>query len=258
VKRVATLEPYTRSMKVDTMKSDSGARPRHELAPRHHAENRQVDPDVDQRDHRDADQDDRGITARLRHFVADVGDAVVAEVVVDPDARRGAEAEQEPTENEKAPGGASKASAGSKWRAPVTMTAAVVSSVPAHRLTVRRPIDPIFRYSRAMFSTPTAIATITVPPCVRPGRHSAGYPPKPMYPDAISSGPLRMNCQMNRNATSAPSLAPNPSRRYRYEPPDRAWRAELAPDQAVGHHDDQATATEQRLRPAQADMRSGS
>ena len=75
-----------------------------------------------------------------------------------------------PTENENAPEGTSKASAGSKCIAPVTITAAVVRSVPIQRLTVSVPIDPMRRYSSAMLTAPTITATATVPPCVRPGQ----------------------------------------------------------------------------------------
>ena len=84
-------------MKIETMKLDSGCgRGRHELAPRHDADDREVDAEVDHRDGGGADQDrPRDHAARVAHLVADVADVVVAEVVVDPDARRGAEPEEE-------------------------------------------------------------------------------------------------------------------------------------------------------------------
>ena len=53
---------------------------------------------------------------------------------------------------------------------PVTTTAAVVTSVPTHRLTVSLPIEPICRYSSAMLRTPTPIATAIVPARVRSGQ----------------------------------------------------------------------------------------
>ena len=65
----------------------------HELSPRHHADDRQVDAKVDHGNGGGADQDrPRNDASRLAHLVADVADVVVAE---NPDARRGAEAEKE-------------------------------------------------------------------------------------------------------------------------------------------------------------------
>ncbi len=52
---------------------------------------------------------------------------------------------KKPREKLKAPGGKSKAFAGSKWRRPVPMTAAVVSRVPAQSATVSFPIGPMAR-----------------------------------------------------------------------------------------------------------------
>jgi len=41
-----------------------------------------------------------------------------------------------------------------------------------------------------------------------------------MLPEAISKGPLKMNCQIKRNANGRPQRSgPNVSRRYRYDPP---------------------------------------
>ena len=50
-----------------------------------------------------------------------------------------------PSEKLKAPGGKSNAIRASKWRAPVTITAAVVSSVPTQSATVSGPSEPIGR-----------------------------------------------------------------------------------------------------------------
>src|SRR4029079_4056243 len=49
---------------------------------------------------------------------------------------------RKPREKLKAPGGKSKATRASKWRAPVTITAAVVSRVPAHRAPGRGRHEP--------------------------------------------------------------------------------------------------------------------
>ena len=69
----------------------------HELAPWDHADDRQVDGDVDDGDGEHADQDGaRDDSAGVPHFVADVTDVVVAQVVVDAHARRRAETEEEP------------------------------------------------------------------------------------------------------------------------------------------------------------------
>lgn len=69
---------------------------RNELAPRNHADDRQVDPDVDQGNRRGADEDRPGDHAsRVAHFIPDVAHVVIAEIVVDADARRRAQAEEE-------------------------------------------------------------------------------------------------------------------------------------------------------------------
>ena len=69
---------------------------RNELPPRDDADDREIDRDVDQRHHDRADQNRPwDHSARILHFVADVADVVVAEVVVRAHARRRAEAEQE-------------------------------------------------------------------------------------------------------------------------------------------------------------------
>src|SRR6266568_1087373 len=68
----------------------------HELAPWYDADNREVDSDVNDCDGDGADQDRPWDDApRIAHFVTDIADVVVAEVVVDADARRCAEAEEE-------------------------------------------------------------------------------------------------------------------------------------------------------------------
>ena len=50
-----------------------------------------------------------------------------------------------PVEKWKAPSGKSKAMAGSKWNAPVTITASVVTSVPTHSVTVSVPMESMRR-----------------------------------------------------------------------------------------------------------------
>jgi len=50
---------------------------------------------------------------------------------------------RKPIEKLKAPGGKSKASAGLKFKAPVTITASVVKSVPIHKVTVSLPMKVI-------------------------------------------------------------------------------------------------------------------
>ena len=69
---------------------------RNELPPRHHANDRKIDPDVDDGNGDGADHDRPWNDApRIAHFVADVADVVVAEVVVDPDPGGRAQAEEE-------------------------------------------------------------------------------------------------------------------------------------------------------------------
>ena len=66
-----------------------------ELAPGHHADDREVDGEIEDRDRDDADQDrTRNHASGILDFVADVADVVVAEIVIDADSRRGAEAKQ--------------------------------------------------------------------------------------------------------------------------------------------------------------------
>ena len=68
----------------------------HELPPRYDTNDREVDPDVDERDgdctHQDRSRND---TSRVLHLVADVADVVIAEVVVDADPSRRAQPEKE-------------------------------------------------------------------------------------------------------------------------------------------------------------------
>src|SRR5687767_15094377 len=67
-----------------------------EFAPRHYADDRQVDADVDDRDGDSADEDRPwNYAARVAHLVADVADVVIAQIVVDPDARCRAQPEEE-------------------------------------------------------------------------------------------------------------------------------------------------------------------
>src|SRR5690242_5501001 len=69
---------------------------RHELAPRYDADDREVDPDVDDRDGDGADQNrTRDHPTRFPYFVADIADIVIAQVIVDTDSRRRAESEEE-------------------------------------------------------------------------------------------------------------------------------------------------------------------
>ena len=68
-----------------------------EAAPRHNADDREIDADVDHRDRHGAHQNrPRDHPAGILHLVADVADIVVAEVVVNANARRGAKSEQKP------------------------------------------------------------------------------------------------------------------------------------------------------------------
>ena len=68
---------------------------------------------------------------------------------------------KKPSEKLNASGGKSKAMAGLKFSAPLTMTASVVTRLPTQSVTVRRLIESMRRYSSAMFTAPitTAIAT---------------------------------------------------------------------------------------------------
>jgi hypothetical protein len=114
---------------------------------------------------------------------------------------------RKPREKLNAPGGKSNATPALKCLAPVAITAADVRSVPAQKLRVIAAIDRIGRYRSAMFNTPTSTAMPMVPESVKSARRYRTYRAKPMYPDAISSGPLRMNCQMKRNAIRRPHVS---------------------------------------------------
>src|SRR2546430_13913483 len=68
---------------------------RNELPPPRHANDRTIDPDVDDGNGDGADHDRPWNDApRIAHFVADVADVVVAEVVVDTNASCRAKAEE--------------------------------------------------------------------------------------------------------------------------------------------------------------------
>ena len=81
----------------------------------------------------------------IAHFVADVTDVVVAQVIVDPDPRRRAQAQQEPEREVEGARREVERQRRIEMQPPVTITAAVVSSVPIQRLTVSVPIDLIRR-----------------------------------------------------------------------------------------------------------------
>src|SRR6185369_177348 len=69
---------------------------RHKLPPRHHADNREVYRDVDERDGDYADDyRTRDGPSRLFHLVTDVTDVVVAEVIENADSRRRAQTQEE-------------------------------------------------------------------------------------------------------------------------------------------------------------------
>src|ERR1051326_1905008 len=69
---------------------------RHELAPRYDANDGEVYSDVDHCDGDDADDHRaRNRSSRLLHFVADVTDVVITQVVEDADPRRGTQTEEE-------------------------------------------------------------------------------------------------------------------------------------------------------------------
>ena len=107
----------------------------------------------------DADEDRaRDDARRIPDFVADVADVVVAQVVVDADPRRRAEPDEETHREVERAGREIERHAGIEVSTPVTMTAAVVSRLPTQSVTVSGPSEPIGRYSRARFSTPTAAA----------------------------------------------------------------------------------------------------
>src|ERR1700737_3849496 len=61
---------------------------------------------------------------------------------------------RKPIEKLNAPGGKSKALAGSKCTAPVRITATLVISVPIHSVTVSLPMAPIVRAKSAMLGAP--------------------------------------------------------------------------------------------------------
>ena len=101
---------------------------RNELPPRHDADYREIDRQIDRRDAHDAEQDRaRDHTRRILDFVADVADVVVPQVVVDADAGGGAQPDEKADREIERARGKSKAIARSKCVTPVKITAAVVS-----------------------------------------------------------------------------------------------------------------------------------
>ena len=79
------------------------------------------------------------------------------------------------------------------------------------------------------------------------------YWEKPVYPEATSSGPLKMNCQMNRNGRMAAQPGPAEGLAQVQVGASGAGhrRAEFAPHQAVAQRQARAQQpSEQALRPA--------
>ena len=86
--------------------------------------------DVDERDGDDADHDrPRNHAPGIPDLVADVADVVVAQVVVDADARRRAQAEEEAEREVERARRKIESERGLKCSAPVTITASVVRIV---------------------------------------------------------------------------------------------------------------------------------
>ena len=205
-------------------------------------------PEVDRADGDDADQDRaRDHPARVPHLVADVGHVVVAQVVVDADPRRRAEAEEEARRRTRsAPGGHVERDApGRSASRRSTITAAVVSSVPIQRLTVSLPIESMRRYSSAMLTS------------ADDDRDGDGAALRQRRPDVaevpreadVAGGNLQRPAQdelpdeEERNQAT-PALPAEALAQVAVRPARPGHRrAQLAPDQAVGDHDDRAPRT---------------
>src|SRR4030095_72520 len=75
------------------------------LSPGNDTDDRQIDQDVDDRDKNNADQDGaRYDPSRILHLIADVADVIVAQIVVNADARGRAKADKKSERKVKRPG----------------------------------------------------------------------------------------------------------------------------------------------------------
>src|SRR5579862_8406917 len=69
---------------------------RDEFAPRHHTDNGEINRAVDERDAQNAPDDRaRDDSAGVSHFVTDVADVVITEVIIDADARSRTQTQEE-------------------------------------------------------------------------------------------------------------------------------------------------------------------
>src|SRR3989442_3712276 len=81
-----------------------------------------------------------------------------------------------------------------------------------------------------------------------------------MYPGAISSGPLKTNCQTNRNPMSRPDVrGPDPARRYRNEPTEPGMAAPSSLQTMLAHMTIPSATSQPSIAcgPPSADMSSG-
>src|SRR5213080_613976 len=142
---------------------------RHKVPPRDNADNRQIDREIDHRDQDGADENRPwDHPAGILYLVTDIADVVVAQVVVDADPRRGAEAQQEAQGEGEGARGKSDATRWSKCSAPVTTTTLAVMIVPIQSVTVIAAIDVIRRYRSARLASPTMVTTSIVWRAVMP------------------------------------------------------------------------------------------
>src|SRR5207247_3591974 len=114
----------------------------------------------------------------------------------------------------KAPGGKSNATPLLKCVTPETMTQPIVSITPIQRYAEIRPIIRMFRYRRKTATRQVPMATnvagVTVMAALRKrrfvcqytvdsdGKRNPAYCARPMQPEAIDSGALKVNCHMKR------------------------------------------------------------
>jgi len=131
-------------------------------------------------------------------------------------------------DNSHAPAGNVNACAALKWVIPDRMIHSVVPTTPIQSSAAIRPMTVIRRYSSSTANAATPIArkvplvmvnSMVVVPMpgigigifvdvivsINAGQRYAAYCAKPMQPDAIESGALKVSCQTNRKESQRPA-----------------------------------------------------
>ena len=188
---------------------------RNKVAPRNDPDQRQVDRDVNRHHGNQADQNRaRDHPAGILHFISDVTNIIIAEIIIDTHPGGLAKSEEE---SQGKPEGVRREIEG-QFRIEMHRAGDDHHTHGQHRADPKRHGDFSNRRNPAIKQCHYANADASHDPAAFSSGQVGPQEPRilgePDVPDAISKGPLNRNCQMNKNAMARPKVClPKASRR---------------------------------------------